>query len=141
MDLTTSRIRSLNDEWRCNLHDGHAVMTASAALGPGAVARLSLTLHRNGAPTIWRLTHRPAGEPASTFVQAAVRFDEIGKALTARLCSSGEPQYPRPFAAGLAICDRAIGRAENHDAERPSSHFWCIVLQAEGRPRIFLPRS
>ena len=41
MNLTTDRIRTLNDEQRRNLPDGHAVMTTGvAALGPVAVARI-----------------------------------------------------------------------------------------------------
>jgi hypothetical protein len=41
MNLTTNRIRALNDELRRNLPGGHAVMTPGvAALGPDAVARI-----------------------------------------------------------------------------------------------------
>ena len=45
MDLTTDRIRALNDELRRNLPNGHAVMTTGvAALGPEAVARIVKTI-------------------------------------------------------------------------------------------------
>ncbi len=45
MDLTTNRIRTLNDEPRRNLPGGHAVMTTGvAALGPEAVARIVKTV-------------------------------------------------------------------------------------------------
>jgi hypothetical protein len=41
MDITTNRIRGLNDELRRNLPDGHAIMTTGvAALGADAVARI-----------------------------------------------------------------------------------------------------
>ena len=45
MDLTTDRIRALNDELRRNLPNGHAVMTTGvAALGPEAVALIVKTI-------------------------------------------------------------------------------------------------
>jgi len=45
MDLTTDRIRALNDELRRNLPNGRAVMTTGvAALGAEAVARIVKTV-------------------------------------------------------------------------------------------------
>ena len=45
MNLTTHRIRALNDELRRNLPGGHAVMTTGvAALGAEAVARIVKTI-------------------------------------------------------------------------------------------------
>ena len=45
MDLTTNRIRTLNDELRRNLPNCHAIMTTGiAALGPEAVARIIKTV-------------------------------------------------------------------------------------------------
>ncbi len=45
MDLSTQRIRALNDELRRNLPNGHAMMTAGvAALGSEAVARTVKTI-------------------------------------------------------------------------------------------------
>ena len=45
MNLTTERIRALNDELRRNLPNGHAVITAGvAALGAEAVARIVKTV-------------------------------------------------------------------------------------------------
>lgn len=45
MDLTTDRIRALNDELRRNLPNAHAVITNGiAALGPEAVARIVKTV-------------------------------------------------------------------------------------------------
>jgi hypothetical protein len=47
MNLTTQRIRALNDELRRNLPHGHAIMTTGiAALGPEAVARIVKTISR-----------------------------------------------------------------------------------------------
>jgi hypothetical protein len=47
------------------------------------------------------LIDRLTGEPPRTFVQAAIRFNEIGQALISRFCFSGVSQHARPFAAGL----------------------------------------
>jgi uncharacterized protein DUF3768 len=45
MNVTTDRIRALNDELRHNLPNGHAVMTTGiAALGPEAVAQIIKTI-------------------------------------------------------------------------------------------------
>lgn len=45
MNLTTNRIRALNDELRRNLPNGHAVMTTGvAALGAEAVTRIVKTI-------------------------------------------------------------------------------------------------
>ena len=45
MDLTTNRIRTLNDELRRKLPHGHAIMTTGiAALGPEAVAPIVKTV-------------------------------------------------------------------------------------------------
>jgi hypothetical protein len=45
MNITSNRIRALNDELRRNLPNGHAVMTTGvAALGPEAVARIIKTI-------------------------------------------------------------------------------------------------
>ena len=45
MNLTTERIRALNDELRRNLPGGHAVMTVGiATLGPEGVARIVKTI-------------------------------------------------------------------------------------------------
>ena len=45
MNLTTNRIRALNDELRRNLPNGHAVMaTGVAALGAEAVTRIVKTI-------------------------------------------------------------------------------------------------
>jgi hypothetical protein len=45
MNVTTDRIRALNDELRHNLPTGHAVMTTGiAALGSEAVARIIKTI-------------------------------------------------------------------------------------------------
>jgi hypothetical protein len=45
MNVTTDRLRALNDELRHNLPNGHAVMTTGiAALGPEAVARIIKTI-------------------------------------------------------------------------------------------------
>jgi hypothetical protein len=45
MDVTTNRIRALNDELRRNLPNGQAVMTTGvAALGPDVVARIVKTI-------------------------------------------------------------------------------------------------
>ena len=45
MNVTTDRIRALNDELRHNLPNGHAVMTTGiAALGSEAVARIIKTI-------------------------------------------------------------------------------------------------
>ena len=45
MDITTNRIRALNDELRRTLPNGHAVMTTGvAALGAEAVARIVKTV-------------------------------------------------------------------------------------------------
>ena len=45
MNITSNRIRVLNDELRRKLPEGHAVMTTGvAALGPEAVARIVKTI-------------------------------------------------------------------------------------------------
>jgi hypothetical protein len=72
-------------------------------------------------------------ELARAFVQAAIGFDKIGQTLSRRLCTSGIPQYPRPFAAGLGVCDPRIGRAEDNDAEWLRFHLRCVVRKAKSR--------
>ena len=75
-------------------------------------------------------------ELASTFVQAAIRFNKIGEALSGRFCFSGVSQHSGPFAPGLGVCDLGIGRAKNHDVEWLRLHLRWVVLKAKSRARI-----
>jgi hypothetical protein len=63
-----------------------------------------------------------SGEPARAFVDAAIRFNEIGQALIGRFGYSGVLQDPRPFASGLGISDLRIGGAEYQNGERLNPH-------------------
>jgi hypothetical protein len=74
---------------------------------------------------------------ARAFVQAAIGFDEIGRALTWWLCPSCIPQDAGPFASGFGVHNLGISGAENHHAEWLGLHLRCVVLQAKSRPSIF----
>jgi hypothetical protein len=82
------------------------------------------------------LIHRASGEPASTFVEATAKFDEIRQALISRFCFSGVSQSPGPFAASFTVCAPRISRAENHDAKWLRPHTRRIGLKTKSHLRI-----
>jgi hypothetical protein len=75
----------------------------------------------------------PSGESVRTLVEAAIRFNKIGQALTSWPCPSCIPQHPGPFASGLVVNNLGIGRAENHYSERLGLHLRQIKSKAKGR--------
>jgi hypothetical protein len=55
--------------------------------------------------------------PRSTFVYAALAFDELGEALIIWLKSLGVSKRPRPFRPRLCIQRTRVRRAENNDSK------------------------